>query len=317
MRKVTLVLFVAFASFFSTTALAQQDWKFNQYALNGMGFNPAYTGLGTNISATALYRNQYLGLADFNPNSRNFNIHSKVNKVKGGLGLNILDDSYGLEKFTGVYLSYAYHKDNVLPIEGTLSGGISIGLLQITSELSKLNPKTNPDPILVTSDISGFGIDVNAGMLFTSTNYYVGISATHLTNPKIDLQNNATVDMQPHFFITGGYTYKLNEKINLLPSVLIKSIVKKTQFDFSAMGMYNSKYWGGLGYSTSDAIYLLAGGYLKGNQSDGGLKLGLSYGATMNKLGSIGGRNTVEAMLGYNFKIQIPVKIPPTDPIFH
>jgi len=317
MRKVTLLLLVAIASMISTVGFAQQDWKFNQYALNGMGFNPAYTGLGTNISATGLYRNQYMGLADFNPTSRNFNIHSKVNKVKGGLGLNIIDDEYGLEKFTGVYLSYAYHKDNVLPLEGTLSAGISVGMLQISSQLSKLNPRTNPDPILVTSDISGFGLDVNAGLLFTAPNYYVGISATHLSNPKVELQNNASVNMQPHLFITGGYTYKLNEKINLMPSVLIKSIVKKSQFDFSTIGMYSNKYWGGLGYSTSDAIYLLAGGYLKGNQSDGGLKLGVSYGATMNKLGSIGGRNSVEAMLGYNFKIQIPVKIPPTDPIFH
>jgi hypothetical protein len=45
MRKVTLLLFVAVASMITTVGFAQQDWKFNQYALNGMGFNPAFTGL--------------------------------------------------------------------------------------------------------------------------------------------------------------------------------------------------------------------------------------------------------------------------------
>lgn len=314
MRKVYL-LFFSFC--LSISAFAQQDWKFNQYSLNGMGYNPAYTGLGNNISVTGLFRNQYMGLDDYNPVSKNFNIHSRVNQVKGGLGLNILDDQYGIDRFTGVYLSYAYHDIKAGSLPGKISAGISVGLLQISNQLSKLNPKTNPDPIFAPIDQSGFGLDVNVGGLYTAEKFYVGVSATHLSMPSITLPSNAKIDMRPHFYVSGGYTHKFSDKIDIMPSVLIKTIVKKTQLDLTCMAMYQSKYWGGIGYSTSDAIYLLAGGYLKGNQLDGGFKLGVSYGATMNQLGSVGGRNTVEALLGYNFKIQIPVKIPPTDPIFH
>lgn len=314
MKKVWFL--AIFSAVFAVQSKAQQDPKFFHYAFNGVAYNPAYAGSGPGISATALSSNHYMGLQDFNPITQNFNIHSAVKAVHGGLGLNILTDKVSSQSVTGVYANYAYRKDGMFGLSGTMSFGINLGLLQLTDDLTKFTVKVNPDPLVGgLSKLTGNQIDIGLGALYSSEKFYAGISLMHLNNPGITTNGGAKSNYSPHLYFTAGYNYQLNSNIELRPTILVKSSFSSTQIDFGGNAFFNQKYWAGLGYSTGDAIYLMAGGYLKGNTTDGGLRIGFSYGSTLNKLASVGGGNNFELLLGYNFKIQKPVKIGPRDPL--
>ena len=85
---------------------AQQDPQYTQYMYNMNVVNPAYAGSKESLSITALYRNQWSGLAD-NPVTFTFSAHSPLGD-KVGLGLSAIKDELGPVSETNIFVDFSY-----------------------------------------------------------------------------------------------------------------------------------------------------------------------------------------------------------------
>lgn len=62
MKSIKLILIVLLIAFTGKSVWAQQDAMYSQYMFNTLAINPAYAGSRDITSATALYRDQWVGI---------------------------------------------------------------------------------------------------------------------------------------------------------------------------------------------------------------------------------------------------------------
>ena len=101
MKKILNILFVCIAS----VASAQQRPIQSLYMFDNLLINPAYAGNQVQLSATAIYRNQWVNLEGA-PSTATATVHSGFLRDKMGLGVIISNDQIGIHNdfsFFGVY----------------------------------------------------------------------------------------------------------------------------------------------------------------------------------------------------------------------
>ena len=306
---------------------AQNEGQYTHFMFNRLSYNPAFAGSSGNISATALYRNQWMGFklqpavsggeAGSTPTDMLFSLDLPVRWLHGGLGLNFTSEKLG------------YHSDNTLEFDyafrifwgaGTLAAGVGAELQSCqfkTSGLVGMNDlsgdPSNPvasssDPLVSGSDLSDFLFDVSTGLYYQVPGlYYVGLSVKNLLGARSDvlnLRNARTI------YLMGGYEYSFpyNPSLKIKPSALVKTAdFAVFQADVACLLDYENIFWGGLGYRWGDAFTFMAGlNFLKIMQ------VGVAYDLTSSKLGFAGGRSlgSVELFLNLSFQINVPKKSP-------
>ena len=285
--KKYFLLFLLFS--FVLHSKAQQDPQFSQYIFNNLSFNPGSAGSEQAICATALHRSQWVGFEDA-PVSTNLSVQSPISLLHGGLGLNILTDKLGQDEFLSLKLSYAYQ---IELSEGTLGIGLSAGVIQDGVNGSNIIVQ-NPDPSIPSTEEKSSGLDLGMGLFYNSENLYLGLSSTHLNQPTISTSIDI-IEVKRHYFLTAGYVHQMNEKLDLKPSILVKSEGVTATVDLTSLLEYNKKLWGGVTYRPSSRAVLLLGMHINED-----LKFGFSYDMPINEVSAAG---TFEFMLGYCFKI--------------
>ena len=201
-----------------------------------------------------------------------------------------MTDKIGQNEFLSLNISYAYHVE--LP-EGKLGIGLSVGVIQ--DEIDGANIITqSPDPSIPTSVDKASGFDLGLGFFYNSEKLYVGLSSKHLNEPTIATTLDI-IDIKRHYYLTSGYEHVLNEKLDLKPSLLIKTDGVTTTIDMTSLLEYNKKLWGGVTYRPSTRAVLLLGMHISED-----LKFGFSYDVPTINVSTSG---TFEFMLGYCFKI--------------
>ena len=91
-----IALFLAIMVLFLSAANAQSEGQYTHFMFNRLSYNPAYAGSSGDISLTALYRNQWLGLqlqapttggdAGSTPKNIMFSFDMPVSWLHGGVG---------------------------------------------------------------------------------------------------------------------------------------------------------------------------------------------------------------------------------------
>ncbi|HEY4787120.1 MAG TPA: type IX secretion system membrane protein PorP/SprF [Bacteroidales bacterium] len=258
---------------------AQQLPLFSQYMFNTFLINPSVAGLDglTAINLTA--REQWLGLKDAprthvitaqtrlyadNFISRLAHVHRRDNNgsVSGrvGLGVNFYNDINGLIERTGFQFTYAYH----LPLDlAELSFGLSFTGYQLSVNKSRMILNDYSDDLYLNSDFSRFIPDFNFGTIYSTKDYYVGMSIQQLLQSSVQFGNSGTSDqyrLYRHFYFHGGYTYPINRDYVLQSSALVK-IAKTTvpQLDISSKIVIRDDYWAGLSFRTGSAFVIMGG----------------------------------------------------------
>jgi type IX secretion system PorP/SprF family membrane protein len=172
--------------------------------------------------------------------------------------------------------------------------GMSAGIFQSGLNGGFLNPATSGDPVIPTGDVQGSALDIGVGFYYNTQDVYIGISSTHLTEPTQIWSDGQDYKLKRHYFLNSGYTYDLNPSLLLHPSIYLKTDGATSQLDINTSLIYNNRMWGGVSYRLDEGLILLAG--MNVNED---LRFGLGYDVTMlNPLS-----NSLEVMLGYNFKI--------------
>src|SRR5262245_36766350 len=160
MKRRCTILPILFCLLASTWSSGQQRPIQSLYMFDPLLINPAYAGTQVQLSATGIYRNQWVNL-DGAPKTFTATIHSGFYQNKMGLGVILANDQIVIHNdfsFYGVY-SYKIQFAN----KATLSMGIQGGFNNLRSDYNKLTLKVLTDPNL-SGVVTKFNPNVGAGL---------------------------------------------------------------------------------------------------------------------------------------------------------
>ena len=271
------------------TVSAQQDPQFSQNMFNKLANNPGFAGSRGNIATSVFHRSQWMGFEGA-PSTQNFSIDAELPFLNGGVGLNLVKDNIAQFSNLGLQASYAYRTELGI---GQIGMGMSVGMYQSGTD-GGFNPAKS-DPSVPEVIVTGSSLDIGTGIYYNTQDVYIGLSSAHMTEPTIEWTDGQDFDLTRHYFLIAGYYHEINTVLSLNPSIYLKSDGATSQLDINTNLIYNNKMWGGVSYRLDEGIILLAG--MNVNED---LRFGLGYDVTiMSPLG-----NSIEFMLGYNFKIK-------------
>ncbi len=283
---------------------AQQDASFSMYFFNPLYFNPAYAGSRGDLSGTLVHRSQWVGINGA-PSTQSVNVHGMIPDKKLGLGLQVYNDVIGPVKNTSFQLSAAYH----LPIgkEATLSFGLQGSLNNLRIAFDQIKFDDQSDQAFINNNSSKLVPDANAGLYLYHPKYYVGLSTTHLLQPKFGLANvpdDTPAKYFRHYYLSSGMIVKVNDKINFRPSVMLSyTQAAPVNVGVNASFIFYEKLFVGVGTRISSRIgiagiddeLIFMAEYEIGNF----MRVGYAFDAYLNPIG----RNTFgthEIMLGWD-----------------
>lgn len=279
---------------------AQQYPVYSQYIFNGLVINPAFAGSHVQVSATAMYRNQWVNF-DGAPKTFSFSIHSAVAKEKVGLGLLVTSDKIGSYNNQNLYGSYAFIIKS--PV-GKLALGVQAGFNLINADFSDLNLDNQADQSFsnVSNEIKpNFGV----GAYFSNDLFFAGFSVPFLLNSgfdNVDLEN-AVNDIRSarYYYLRGGITLPLNrmKTVQLVPSLLVRAQEgSPLSIDLNAGVVFYELLSVGVSYRNVDALIT----YIDLKLSDQ-FNFGYSYDWTTSDINQFS-NGTHEFMLNYRFRIR-------------
>lgn len=270
---------------------SQEVPQFSQNMFNKLANNPGFAGSRGNIATSVLHRSQWMGFEGA-PSTQNFSIDAELPFLYGGVGLNIVKDEIAQFSNLGLQASYAYRTELGV---GQIGMGMSVGMFQSGVDGSEFSFAQPEDGAIPTSSVNGSKLDIGAGVYYNTRDVYIGLSSAHMTEPIVEWSDGAQYHLSRHYFLISGYYHEINPVLSLNPSIYLKSDGATSQLDINTNLIYNNKMWGGVSYRLDEGLILLAGMDLKAD-----LRFGVSYDVTMvNQMG-----NSLEFMLGYNFKIK-------------
>lgn len=280
-----------------------QNPQLTQFYAMPLYLNPAFTGQTYEHRFTADYRDQWPGVSRTYKTfvgSYDYNIAS----ANSGIGFLLMNDNSGTPTInsTLAMLSYAYHfKINKF---AEVRAGLQAGYGYKTIDMTKLvlndqlayNTAASGDPYVINMNNHKGYVDMNAGALLNSTEYWLGVSATHITSPNTsfneDFINKLPLDVSVH----GGYRFIQQKKGNQLKEYFSPAFNYKheAKFDQLDLGAYYFKaplnlglWYRGLplkhyapGYPNTEAISFLIGTDIPKYDA----RIGFSYDVTLSRL---------------------------------
>ncbi|HET6243246.1 MAG: type IX secretion system membrane protein PorP/SprF [Bacteroidetes bacterium] len=305
MKKIIISLSLLFST---AIGYSQQDAQFSQNMFNKLAINPGYAGSSNAICATLLGRQQWAGFGDGAPKTFLLSVDAPVKMLRGGVGLNVMQDKIGFFNTSIVNFGYAYR---LALGNGILGIGANVGFIShaIKGSWRAIDDYTQ-DSSIPNESVSDMVLDASFGLYYNiGEQLYVGLSSTRLPASTADAiggsaPNNYSLnfDFARHYYIMAGYSARLTDELDIKPSVFIKTDASSTQLDLNVNVLYNKMVWAGLSYRMKDAVVVLLG-----FQHQSGVKIGYAYDFTTSGMARSGENNkrvnTHEIMLGYCFII--------------
>jgi type IX secretion system PorP/SprF family membrane protein len=204
MKKLLSSIFLFGACAITTSAVAQQQVMFTQYMFNQLAINPAYAGVHDGISASMLWREQWVGFEGA-PSTQTISLHSPLNYRPVSLGLVLMNDKIGVTTQHGAYASYAYR---ISFEKSQLSMGLQGSLTQYQTDYSE---EAGIDPILANANVNVMRPNFGAGLLWHSKRHYLGLSVPQLINQSFDPTNmDSDSELVRHYFLLAGYVFDIS-----------------------------------------------------------------------------------------------------------
>jgi type IX secretion system PorP/SprF family membrane protein len=292
-KKVYLVLILLFIAF--SNLKAQQEPMFTQYMFDPISINAAYVGTTDMLNVNTLTRLQWVGM-DGAPKTFSLSAHMPIEGRKIGLGVTLLTDKVGPVNNTFFTINYAYRLrvNDRLTLSMGLKGGISsykVGLTDL-SIIDEEDPQFENNEKKISPNL-GFGF------YLYEEKYFVGFSVPKLIQTTVD-DEYATDENQlkRHYYLVGGYNWKINRDWELMPSLLTKIVAgSPVSNDITVQGLYMDLVGGGLMYRIGDALGLFVYGKVYKE-----LNIGYGYEYSLNGLSGINS-GTHEIRLTYDFSV--------------
>lgn len=280
------------------SARAQFEPQFSQYMFNEMFINPAYAGSREQISATMVYRNQWVGLEGA-PKTQTASIHGPLMNKKLGLGLTVMNESIGVTKQLSVYGNYAYRIQ--VGSNGAFAMGLQAGFINHQENLSEVITNEENDNEFLFNTPRVVLPNAGYGMYYNTPKFYVGLSIPRMFKNEVagDGSSDVTNSFEFkywHYYLTSGYVFPVSENVKMKPSVMIKAVQgAPLNADVTLQALFMDVFWLGISYRTEDSFSAL-GTF----QVTPKLRIGYSYDYTTTELSNYS-NGTHEINLGYDF----------------
>lgn len=292
---------------------SQSEPQFTQHMYNRYLFNPAYAGSEDAIEFSLLHRSQYVSLASRFIASEAFNFNMPIYAASSGIGLTVVNDFIGYQRSTSLSLNYDYRKKFKW---GNLALGLGGGIIQTSLDGTKLKAPdgdynngqfNHNDDVLPATLQKGIAPDFSFGLYFNNEKYYAGAAINHVALSSASIRSANTkskVRFTRNIFFTGGYDFTISKKLQIEPSAIIKTDLKKVQADVSVNFTIINNIITGIsfrGYTkkTIDALAFNLGVRYKGFQ------LVYSYDANLSYLSKF---NTGSHELSLNYRYSLKKK---------
>jgi type IX secretion system PorP/SprF family membrane protein len=287
--------------------LKAQDPQFTQFYAAPMYLNPAFTGVTYEHRFVANYRNQWPGIKKAYQTymaSYDYNLSD----LNSGLGITVMQDRAGTAGLTHTQfgVNYAYHFKISKFAEIRMGANLNYNMKRLDFSKLKFNDQINSGSS-ISLDAANYEqlnfMDFAAGALLNSTEYWLGLSTKHLTQPNSSLIGDR-VPLPLTISLHGGYRFIIEQKSKELKRYVSPAFNYRHQqkYDQLDIGVYyyhlplNVGLWyRGLPfkkyeatYSSRETIAVLVGFDI----TDYNLRVGYCYDLTISKLGisnSLGG----------------------------
>ena len=268
----------------------------DQYIFNPLAINPAFAGCDDALSASVLYRNQWVGFKDA-PKNYMLSVHAPLFNDRVGLGVIINNNSIGINKETSFIGNYAYRMELK---NGKLALGLGFGVIIDKIAWNELEAADPGDALLSNNPTSAILPNFSLGAYYYTQKYFIGFSLPMFLSHEMD-HSSGEYKMVNRFsgynyFLGGGYLMDLNSGLKFLPSLLIKYNPGHTlQIDYNAQIVLKERIWLGIGYRNSNTMI----GMLQ-FQLNHQLRMSYSYDFDMGKIGKFN-NGSHEFVLNYVF----------------
>ena len=309
-RNITVMLLFVLGLLSSVNA---QDPQFSQFYANPLYTNPAFAGSEICPRVVLNYRNQWPKL-EGGFTTYSVSVDQYVNFLKGGVGVQVFQDnaSNGTIKTFNASISYAYTLNINRDLSLKFGGQGSYWQKSLQWDDLTFNDMIDPRYGFVYSTSEAFGDesvnapDFSAGMLLYSSQWFVGGSVHHLTQPNESFFGGDSKLFRRYTF-QGGATFALDKRHpedgSIAPNIIYMRQGETSQFNlglYGRMSVFTVGIWYRINNSTtptanSDALILLVG-----LQTDD-FKFGYSYDVTVSNLGGYSG-GAHEVSLGFKLK---------------
>ncbi len=191
---------------------------FNQYMFNTLMYNPAYAGAKESLSASLMYRKQWIGMKG-TPEMFALTVHTPLrnNKIAVGFHVDNLSAGAGAERSNNAFLYYSYR---FLVGPGKLSLGLRAGGSIISRNLLDVERKVIDDPAYVdeTFAMPNFG----SGVYYYTDKYYAGISVPFFLCANDTIRKISHDVKRYNFTATAGVLLPFAENFKVKPSGYIQ-----------------------------------------------------------------------------------------------
>ena len=262
-------------------------------------FNPASVGKEDKLNVVVAYAMQFAGY-EHNPKTMYAaaDMPFYAMKTYHGVGAQLINDDIGLFSHKRLDLQYAYKR---MLLGGMLSAGIQVSLLSESFNGSKVEMNDSGDPAIPTSDITGTGFDLSAGLYYSHKDWYAGVSALHFNSPRVELGETNELDISSTYYLTGGYNIRLrNPFLTIHTSVLGRTDGVAWRADMTGRLKYSHEkkvMYAGLSYSPTNSVTVLIGGNFHG------IHLGYSYEVYTSAINI--GNGSHELFVGYQTDLNL------------
>ncbi len=264
---------------------------YSQYMLNGLAINPAYAGSRDVLSASIMYRKQWMGFEGA-PVTATFSAHTPLKNKKIGLGLHVISEKIGVSSNISFFGNYAYR---VRLGDGHLSLGLKFGTEILKDDYSKIT--TQQTDVVFSNSESVLMPNFGFGAYYLTNDYFLGLSIpTLLSYRQVSASKfEAFNDVKNYnILLTGGYLFWISSNFKLKPSTLIRYHANSPlQFDLNlnSILLKDGMLWLGISYRNQDALVGLVE-----VQMGTKWRLGLSYDYSLGPISKYSS-GTIEAML--------------------
>ncbi len=250
LKKIVLTVIVTLAF---VSVKSQNDPLINHFMYHEHVYNPANAGNTKTINVGLLARQQWVGFKG-SPSTQLLNTNAYIDKLKGGVGMVLINDMLGNEKSFTARLSYAYRQR--VGDDMYLSAGISAGIVNRAVNGNNLSLVDDGDQNAINAAENFIKPDLGFGLEFSGKGFIVGASATHINK---SLKNATVFNVPRHFFAYTKYNWSINNKTQLQPALFIRSSAFITQADIAVNATFNKRLTVGTFYRTTDDIGMLLG----------------------------------------------------------
>jgi type IX secretion system PorP/SprF family membrane protein len=216
-RKGLIISFVLFCA----AVQAQNNsvfLPFNQYMFNTLMYNPAYAGAKESLSATLMYRKQWIGMKG-TPEMFALTGHTPLrnNKIAVGFHVDNISAGAGAERSNNAFLYYSYR---FLVGSGKLSLGLRAGGSLIARNQLDVDRKVREDPAF--GDESFALPNFGAGVYYYTNRYYAGVSVPFFLCSNDTLRKISHDVKRYNFTGTAGVLLTLTENFKIKPSTYVQ-----------------------------------------------------------------------------------------------